>query len=291
MLTLIIIINTMHNSNINYFVFWDNFSRLLINFQYIFHIYLLSNIFFHLLCFLKFMNILAISANNSDRISREENMKNFQKCALTAAASISLTIASIIFSINLAFCSRFIYYLDINHLNIKSSINLSTNEIKDEYNYIVDYVTSPKNLNFKLKHLAFSKEGREHFMEVRAVFRNLSAAFLICIVCFSILAFFLIRKKSFYFFYLSSIMLILTVLIIIIPGILNFTSLFDFLHSIIFKNSFWIFYPDKDPIILMLPEKFFFHCVLYMIFILLCISLLFMYLYHHTKKLSLKVNK
>ena len=46
---------------------------------------------------------------------------------------------------------------------------------------------------------------------------------------------------------------------LLIPFSINFDASFNLFHKIFFSNNYWLFDPDLDPIINILPETFFFH--------------------------------
>ena len=41
-----------------------------------------------------------------------------------------------------------------------------------------------------------------------------------------------------------------------LPIVINFEKSFVIFHKLLFSNDYWVFDPEKDPIILMLPEEF-----------------------------------
>ena len=57
-------------------------------------------------------------------------------------------------------------------------------------------------------------------------------------------------------------------LTILIPALLgglaymNWNKVFLTFHKIFFRNNYWIFDPASDPVILILPDKFFLQCVI-----------------------------
>ena len=40
----------------------------------------------------------------------------------------------------------------------------------------------------------------------------------------------------------------------------NWEAFFIGFHHVMFSNDYWLFDPLRDPVILLLPEQFFFHC-------------------------------
>ncbi|MCS4455018.1 DUF1461 domain-containing protein [Clostridium botulinum] len=52
-----------------------------------------------------------------------------------------------------------------------------------------------------------------------------------------------------------------------------------------FSNDYWLFDPNKDPIINLLPETFFFHSVLLILFFIIFFSLISYILYKNMRRL------
>ncbi len=46
-------------------------------------------------------------------------------------------------------------------------------------------------------------------------------------------------------------------LLLTVPILLNFEKSFIIFHKLLFRNDYWIFNPDLDPVINILPEEFF----------------------------------
>lgn len=73
-----------------------------------------------------------------------------------------------------------------------------------------------------------------------------------------------------------------------LPIVVNFEGSFVLFHKIMFNNDYWIFDPNLDPVINILPEEFFFHAGL-MILILIIIASLNNYLIYRFLKESSKL--
>ena len=72
---------------------------------------------------------------------------------------------------------------------------------------------------------------------------------------------------------------IITVLLPVTVGILcavNWDAAFTMFHEIMFRNDYWIFDEATDPVIMILPDAFFFHCAVMIILLILIGSLLCM---------------
>ncbi|EQB4341700.1 TIGR01906 family membrane protein, partial [Clostridium botulinum] len=134
--------------------------------------------------------------------------------------------------------------------------------------------------------LPSSEEGIIHFKDVKNIFNFLDKFLFINIfISIPIIYYKLKITKNVSFLKYSSISTIIIPLLLIIPLILNFDKGFTFFHKIFFSNDYWLFDPNKDPIINLLPETFFFHSVLLILFLIIFFSLISYILYKNMRKL------
>ena len=178
---------------------------------------------------------------------------------LTAAA---IALAIIILSVKFTLNFKPLYYYDVNRLDIASSTTLSTNEIKSSYDYLIYYINSSQNIKFDIPLLPSSTEGAIHFREVKEIFKELDYLLYACgaIALFGLYS--CIKKREFSFLKLSSNLILLTSAAVILPSSINFDLSFELFHKLLFNNNYWLFNPATDPIINLLPEEFFFHCLI-----------------------------
>ena len=52
---------------------------------------------------------------------------------------------------------------------------------------------------------------------------------------------------------------------------INWQAVFFLMHRVLFRNTYWFFDPETDPVILILPSEFFMHCGV----MIVCLILLF----------------
>ncbi|AVQ45242.1 MULTISPECIES: TIGR01906 family membrane protein [Clostridium] len=200
--------------------------------------------------------------------------------------SIILTIIFIIVSVKLTLNFKILYYWDITNLSIIKNTDLNIKEIKENFNYLIYYLNSHKNIAFCLPSLPSSKEGIIHFKDVKNIFNFLDKFLFINIfISVPVIYYKLKITKNVRFLKYSSILTIIMPLSLIIPLTLNFDKGFTLFHRIFFSNDYWIFDPNKDPIINLLPEAFFFHSVLLILFFIILFSLISYILYKNMRKL------
>lgn len=164
-----------------------------------------------------------------------------------------------------------LYYFDIDYLNIPTLSGLSKEDIKKNYDYMIDYNLDKDKKEFELPSIKSSENGKIHFEEVRDIFQILNKIFNISLLLSVIGLVINILNKNIEFLKITSRALILIPLILILPIVVNFDGSFVLFHKIMFNNDYWIFDPNLDPVINILPEEFFFHAGL-MILILTIIA-------------------
>ncbi|MGL4912767.1 MAG: TIGR01906 family membrane protein [Romboutsia sp.] len=172
-----------------------------------------------------------------------------------------------------------LYYYDISKLNIEKMCGLSAEEIKLNYDYLIEYNLSKEESNFEMPTIKSSPQGKIHFEEVRDIFQTLNKVFNICLFISIIGTFINIKNKDISFLKITSISLISIPIILSLPIILNFQKSFVIFHELMFSNDYWIFDPKLDPVINMLPEQFFFHAGLMILGLILVSSMLVYCLY------------
>lgn len=193
----------------------------------------------------------------------------------------SVLIISLIIKFTVGF--KQLYYFDIDYLNIPMSSGLSKEEIKKNYDYMIDYNLGKENKEFELPSIKSSKDGKFHFEEVRDIFQNIDKVLNISILL-SILGIVInLINKNIEIFKTTSKALITIPIISMLPLIVNFQGSFVLFHKIMFDNDYWIFDPDLDPVITILPEQFFFHAGI-MILLLIIIASLINYLIYRILK-------
>ena len=145
----------------------------------------------------------------------------------------------------------------------------SASEIKEAYNEVLDYLTLPDR-EFGCGVMPFSKDGEAHFADCKVLFNiNLIALITsgVCLIALLLLKRFR-RVKGFFIgrfpaYTYSGVAAILIPLVVGVLASLNFERAFTVFHHIFFPGkSNWFFDGDVDPIINVLPERFFMNCAI-----------------------------
>lgn len=169
---------------------------------------------------------------------------------------------------------RDLYYYDIDKLKITEMSGMSKQDIKLNYDYLIDYNLNKKVDSFKLPTLPSSEFGKIHFEEVRKIIQNVIKLFYICIVVCLFGTILSVKKKNIDILKITSISLIVIPIVVSIPILVDFERSFVVFHELLFSNDYWIFDPALDPVIMMLPEQFFLHAGLMILILVLFISIL-----------------
>ena len=188
--------------------------------------------------------------------------------------SFSVAIFIISGSIILGLKCKSLYYHDVKNLNISAVSGFSEEEIKLNYDYLIDYNLNKNVGKFHLPTIKYSKEGKIHFQEVRNIFKIIKKVFYVSGIISFVGIILSIKNKNIKFLNNASIMTILLPIIIAIPLMINFNYFFIKFHETVFSNDYWIFDPNIDPVINILPEDVFFHIGILILTIIFIMSIL-----------------
>ncbi|MEG0050894.1 MAG: TIGR01906 family membrane protein [Terrisporobacter sp.] len=206
------------------------------------------------------------------------------KKLLKILISFSLAIFIISGSVILGLRCKSIYYNDVSKLNIGQMSGLTETEIKLNYDYLINYNLNNTVEEFELPTLKSSQQGKIHFEEVRNIFQVNKKVFYISFVISLIGVIISVKNKNIKFLNTTSLMTIGLPIITAIPIMINFNYFFIKFHEMIFSNDYWIFDPNLDPVINMLPEEVFLHIGLFILMLIILASILIQILYRILNK-------
>lgn len=208
-------------------------------------------------------------------------MQPHKKSQTAIQIVLALVLVFFIISFGVVFTLNFrpLYYFDIGHLNISETSGYPADEIRENYDALIDYnlFFGPDTLSFPT--LAMSESGRIHFEEVRQIF---VAVQILCIITLILAAAGILwqhTKKDVRYLKYASILAI--AIPVVLGGLiaLNWDQFFVTFHHIFFNNNYWIFSPDTDPVIKILPDTFFLHCAVMILGLVILGSLLCFIIY------------
>ncbi|MDO4344267.1 MAG: TIGR01906 family membrane protein [Eubacteriales bacterium] len=191
-------------------------------------------------------------------------MRKLSDWVMTVVMLLFLFSAAV--SLTLAF--KPLYYFDIGNLKIDEATGYSQEEIRENYDALIDY-----NLSFKEKELVFptlemSEEGRQHFREVRAIFQFFLRMFLATAVFSAVGIVWKDGRKEYEYLKFTGIAAPVLPLALGVMIAVNWEDVFVLFHKIVFRNDYWLFDPKTDPVINILPDEFFMHCAVMIVLII-----------------------
>lgn len=179
-----------------------------------------------------------------------------------------------------------LYYFDIQYLNIVDHSNFSKDEIVKNYDYVIDYLLSSKEQDFKLPSIPYSKYGQIHFKDVKRIFTSIDILLIETGLISAIGLLITLKHKKIDFLKQTSSILIILPIVLLTAFMINFDAAFTIFHKIFFRNDYWIFDPDLDPIIKILPQEFFFHSALLIVIVIILSIIILRLLYKKFSKLT-----
>ena len=208
-----------------------------------------------------------------------------KKFILNASITIVGFILILLISTVITTSIKSIYTFSINKFNIEESTNLSVDEMKENYSYVIDYLLYSNNDKFELPSLEYSEDGAFHFQEVKELFKLAKVTILILAIILIILCVVYTRfyKNYNYIKYISITSIIVPTITSIVVSI-NFNFFFTVFHKIFFNNDKWLFDPNVDPIINILPKELFALCAGTIVIICVFIGVILYTAYNHYNK-------
>jgi len=170
------------------------------------------------------------------------------------------------------------YYKEDEYVKFE---NLSSDEIKDAYDEVLDYLTIPGN-EFGTGKLPYREWTESHFADCKALFDLNAGAFIISAFGVAVLLI-LNRRRVFELWkpfkmsitFCSGAYTLAGFAIIGGLAALDFDKAFTIFHAIFFPGKEnWIFNPLYDRVILIMPQDFFMNCAILILvsIILLCLG-------------------
>ena len=177
---------------------------------------------------------------------------------------IVLAIILTLFIISLAVCitvfCKQLYYFDIGYLHLVEKTGLSYDVIKENYDILIQYQSIFFQGALNLPHFPMSITGRVHFEEVKVIFESIQVICLITGCVSAVMIYQNMKQKEYRYLKLTAMLSVGLPLIIGFFVSIDFDKAFVLFHKIVFRNDFWIFDVATDPVITILPERYFVHC-------------------------------
>ena len=138
---------------------------------------------------------------------------------------------------------------------------MALDEVWQNYNAVMHYLSPFFNGEFSLPTLAFSAGGAQHFADCKPIF---NAVYILGALSGILWAAAIARRKL-----LCRVLTVSGITTLVLPAAIgigcamDFDKAFELFHKIFFSNDLWLFDPDTDPVINILPQDFFLACAVF----------------------------
>lgn len=222
-----------------------------------------------------------MSNNSSQKYT--QSGQNRQSWTVSIVGGLILFLCLVCVSVTITLNFRPLYYMDMKLLHISEDSGYSDEVIKKNYDVLIDYnnVWHTETLDFP--DFPMSESGRIHFEEVKKVFGVFEYGAII-LLPISIVIIVIANKRK-----LGRMFAAAGICSIGIPAALglliasNWEWVFVTFHKLVFRNDYWLFDPNTDPVILILPDAFFMHCAAMILLLVLAGSAAFFATWKRTK--------
>ena len=212
-------------------------------------------------------------------------MKKIVNVAGNIIAAVFAAIGVLCISVTITVMFRPLYYFDIDYLDIPQMSGMSETVIRANYDVLIDYnlLGGPSELNFP--DLIMSQQGRIHFEEVKDIFIFMQIFSIAAVILLVLWIVAWVKKKSLSFKWMKFTGIVIAIIASTCGCalIIDWDWAFTAMHTIFFRNDYWIFDATTDPVIRILPEEFFMHCGI-MIIILALIQIIIVQLVYRRLK-------
>ena len=171
------------------------------------------------------------------------------------------------------------YYGAIDRMELPEKTGLSEEEIRGNYDALIDYNGLFSTGELELPTLAMSEGGRIHFAEVKELFVMIQWLMIGTLIAGALGILSLWKKRSFLYLKLGGLLTLAVPAVLGLLVAVSWNWLFVAFHRLFFNNDYWIFDERTDPVIKILPNEFFMHCAI-LILVLVVLGALLMLLLH-----------
>lgn len=180
------------------------------------------------------------------------------------AAALIAAVCVICISVTAVVLARPLYYWDTDNLQIPETSGYSKEICIENYDALIDYNLIGGSEKLVFPSFGMSEQGEIHFAEVKEIFITMQVISIAGIILFA--GFMLYRKlhgvprEGTLWMRFTGIVLLSAVVLIGLAMTIDWQWSFEFMHKVFFDNDYWLFDPKYDPVITILPDRFFLHC-------------------------------
>ncbi len=205
---------------------------------------------------------------------------------LSIFSGILFTILFITIGLCVSLFFKPFYYIEIDRLDISENSGYSKEEIIENYNALIDYCSPFNHKELKFPTFSSSKEALIHFEEVKRIFDSILLSGFVSFLLLIAIAYQKKKAKDYRYLRSSALITVLLPLLVAIASSIDFNKTFVLFHKIAFRNDYWIFSPETDPIITVLPEAFFFDAAILIASCVIVGSIILEVIYRRQKRIS-----
>ena len=179
--------------------------------------------------------------------------------------SFVITILSISFWSVFVLFFRPLYKCSMSLFQIEKNSGFSSKRILENYNALIDYYLPWRQGKLVLPTFSQSPHAIQHFAEVKDIYNVLIWSIPIATFLLLLYLYKNRTKNDIHYLKTASIMLVIAPFLLASGFVINFDKTFALFHKFLFDNNYWLFDSKTDPIITILPDKFFMLCAVVII--------------------------
>ena len=175
------------------------------------------------------------------------------------------------------------YYMGMERISEETGAPVEM--IKENYDALIDWCSPFCTEELDFPSLPESASGVSHFVEVKVIFNLFFVMLCVTPMFLAGLIYLQYTRGNSSWMLASPIIVCVPPLCIGLACAIDFNRIFVLFHQLVFNNDDWLFSPYEDPIILLLPERFFMQCALIIVGTVLlgCGALLTLYFINKRK--------
>lgn len=207
---------------------------------------------------------------------------NYRKSDYLLALVLSLFF--ICLAVVIAVFEPFIFKIDLEIYNLAGRSGLSGDTVLHNYNLLIGYQSFLAQGPLQLPDFVMSNSGLIHFVEVKHIFATVQIVALITSVFGVIGVIARIKEREYRFLNLTSYLMVIIPALVGVVAVGDFDRTFVFFHQLVFKNDYWLFDANTDPVIKILPQEFFYHKLVLIIVLIFVFAAALKIIYRHFKR-------
>ena len=184
-------------------------------------------------------------------------MKDKKYSAVDYILALLCTFTVVCLAVSITVWFRPLYYADIEFLDIPEKSGYSEEVCHNNYDVLIDYNVIGGTSELEFPDMEMSEHGRIHFEEVKRIFIFMQIEAL---AGTAVLAAVYFRRKRKGWMHLTGFVSLAVAAAVLLAVVVDWEWAFETMHGLLFDNDYWLFNPQTDPVIKILPDRFFMHC-------------------------------